>query len=219
MNTSSYEVVIWDFNGTIVNDVALSAGVMNELMRRYGLEPMNDKHYRDIFGFPVEDFYRVTGLTAFASFAELAYEFTRIYNVKAKEDGLQAFSDIVETIKTLHEKAVCQIILSAAQHDLLTIQIAVMGLTGYFDAVLGISDIYSAGKVEIAQNWLNSRETQPQRLLLIGDSEHDKEIADFLAADCVLISRGHVSKERLLAAGVPVFDDASGLLDLIIGGE
>ena len=34
-----------------------------------------------------------------------------------------------------------------------------------------------------------------------------KDIADTIGADCVLIAKGHVSKERLVKTGAPVFNE------------
>lgn len=39
---------------------------------------------------------------------------------------------------------------------------------------------------------------------MIGDTLHDAEVARALQVRCVLIARGHQSKETLLKAGVPV---------------
>ena len=40
--------------------------------------------------------------------------------------------------------------------------------------------------------------------VMLGDTLHDAEVAKALGCRCVLIARGHQSRETLLTAGVPV---------------
>ena len=47
---------------------------------------------------------------------------------------------------------------------------------------------------------------------LVGDTEHDYEVARAMHADCILIANGHQSKARLQARGVPVLDDIRSLV-------
>lgn len=42
--------------------------------------------------------------------------------------------------------------------------------------------------------------------LMIGDTLHDAEVARAMGTGCVLVARGHQSRETLLTAGVPVMD-------------
>ena len=49
------------------------------------------------------------------------------------------------------------------------------------------------------------------KVLLIGDTTHDFEVARELEIDCILVSHGHQDKERLTQHGVPVFDSFNEL--------
>ena len=53
----------------------------------------------------------------------------------------------------------------------------------------------------------------PEELLLIGDTEHDFEVASGLGCSCILISKGHQSHELLKSTGAMVLDDLSQLLN------
>ena len=44
----------------------------------------------------------------------------------------------------------------------------------------------------------------PQETLMIGDTLHDADVAKAIGAKCVLVARGHQSRQTLLTAGVPV---------------
>ena len=47
----------------------------------------------------------------------------------------------------------------------------------------------------------------PSEILFIGDTIHDKDIADIIGSDCILIAKGHVSKKRLIETGARVFNE------------
>ena len=52
------DLILWDWNGTLLDDVALCVDALNRLLRRYGYpQQYNLDTYRDIFGFPVEEYY------------------------------------------------------------------------------------------------------------------------------------------------------------------
>ena len=50
------EYIIWDWNGTLMDDSAASLRAMNKVLEKYGLERLSNKRYMDIFTFPVVDY-------------------------------------------------------------------------------------------------------------------------------------------------------------------
>ena len=67
--------------------------------------------------------------------------------------------------------------------------------------------MYKRQKEDLTKNWINELELNFSEILFVGDTIHDKDIADTIGADCVLIANGHVSKERLVKTGAPVFNE------------
>jgi len=59
MNQTSlnYNHIIWDWNGTLFNDVELCAGVMNLLLTQESLPNISIQKYKEIFTFPVVEYY------------------------------------------------------------------------------------------------------------------------------------------------------------------
>ncbi|NNG28138.1 MAG: HAD family hydrolase, partial [Ignavibacteriaceae bacterium] len=60
-NILKYDHIIWDWNGTLLNDVELCAFIMNNLLRKESLPEISLKKYREIFTFPVEEYYKLAG--------------------------------------------------------------------------------------------------------------------------------------------------------------
>ena len=201
MNLNNYDTVIFDYNGTIIDDVDSCLAIANVLLAAYDLPALDKEGYLQAFCFPIEDYYRKIGLLEKGDFQELAQRF--ITECELREDDLHYFPDIPRVCGILRELGKEEIILSACQQDVLTAQMQQLGLSEYFSEIIGIKDIYAAGKEDIALQW---RQANPdKRALLLGDCDHDQEIAELLGADCVLISRGHMAEDRLKQCGVPVF--------------
>ena len=60
-NILKYNHIIWDWNGTLLNDVELCASIMNNLLRNESLSEISLEKYREIFTFPVEEYYKLAG--------------------------------------------------------------------------------------------------------------------------------------------------------------
>ena len=50
--------IIWDFNGTLLQDVELALSIDNRLLHQMGMEPITLEEYRTFMRNPVELFYQ-----------------------------------------------------------------------------------------------------------------------------------------------------------------
>ena len=58
----NYTHIIWDFNGTIYNDVDACIKSANRLLSAYDLPLITSlQQYRSLFGFPIQDYYARMG--------------------------------------------------------------------------------------------------------------------------------------------------------------
>lgn len=205
-----YTHILWDFNGTILNDVEAGWESINVLLARRGLPVLHDLcAYRRVFDFPVIDYYRRVGLPTEEGFDALAVEWVAEYQKRMAEPALY---DGVVNLLTFFEKAgYCQQILSACEKNLLASQLRALGINHYFTQFWGSDDIYGGGKIGAARQW---RAAHPkEEALLLGDTVHDGEVAKAIGADCILIADGHQDAERLAALGVPVFPNMRSLCE------
>ncbi|MBR7184674.1 MAG: HAD family hydrolase [Clostridia bacterium] len=207
--------VIWDFNGTLLDDLQASVESINVLLAARNLPIFSSlEAYRQNFGFPVEKYYRAIGLDVDGEgFDALAHEWVGEYLARSRTAGLR--KGVLPVLEQLHQAGVCQLVLSASEHALLSRQLGDLGIEAYFDAVLGIGDIYAGGKTALARAW---RAAHPDaRPIFVGDTLHDAEVAAAIGADCVLVTGGHHGRERLESAGVPVIDSFAQLPLLLEG--
>jgi phosphoglycolate phosphatase len=194
--------IIWDWNGTLLDDAQASINALNSLLRERRLPLLDRKRYRADFGFPVRAFYGAIGITVDdQAWDELAILFHERY----RREPAQVSSEARALLGWLQARNVPQAILSACEQRLLDTQVAEQGLAGTFVAVQGTDNFDGRSKIEVGRQLLR-RLAVPGVSLLIGDTLHDAEVADALGCDCVLVACGHQNRERLATAGCPVFD-------------
>lgn len=85
-----YDLVIWDFNGTIIDDVALGISSVNTMLAKRSLPVLESAdEYRAKLRFPIIDYYRSLGFDFGAEpYDVLAREWVELYN--AGEDKCAA---------------------------------------------------------------------------------------------------------------------------------
>ena len=66
-----------------------------------------------------------------------------------------------------------------------------------------------------AVDYLRQNGVEKGTVLVIGDLEHDAEMAAEIGADCVLLTSGHEQPARLAAAHARIIDSLSELPNLV----
>ncbi|MBQ9773029.1 MAG: HAD family hydrolase [Clostridia bacterium] len=214
MQKSSYTHLIWDFNGTLLDDVDACIRSANRLLADHALPPLPSREaYREQFGFPIIDYYRRLGF----DFERISYEaiapvWVEYYMEYSKNATL--YQGIKETLAAAQRIGVSQWILSATEQEMLLGQVRSLGILPYFAGVLGMDNIHAYSKEQIGLEW---RRTHPDaRVLMVGDTDHDAAVAAAMGADCVLLTAGHQSRTRLEACRPRlVADSADEILKLL----
>ena len=196
--------ILWDFNGTILDDVMPCIISINELLVRYGKKPLSGiEEYQKVFGFPIKEYYARIGFDFDeVSFEILAVEWVKLYN--RYNEPIKACPFAEEALKAVKAAGIPQLILTASKTEMVCEQLDMLGIRDYFDGVIGLDNIHAAGKTDIALEW--AKRVRPSNAVLIGDTTHDAETADAIGAKCLLVSCGHMPYEKLIRYK-PVFGD------------
>ncbi len=211
---SKYTHIIWDWNGTLKDDAHLCVDIISDILEKRQLARLSMARYQEIFGFPVRDYYAKAGLDfSIEPYETLATEFIVEYNARSEECPLQPHAtEIIPKCAALGYK---QSVLSAREQQPLDEILHFYDLRKYFERVVGLSDHYANSKVENGKKLVAEMETNPNNIVMIGDTLHDFEVAQAIGVDCILYAGGHQSKARLQACGVPVIEKLTELLPLI----
>lgn len=214
--SKQYDHIIWDWNGTLFNDVELCAGIMNILLTQDSLPKISTQKYKEIFTFPVEEYYKIAGLTfERKSFEILGKQFMIEYELK--KNNCQLYPGVLKLLSLLNEKGIGQHLLSAYEQQSLNNILKYYHIDNYFQNISGLDNIYASGKLHLAHKLAREIRSNGKagNILLIGDTIHDYEVAKGINSECILLSHGHQNEERLLKLGIPIaknFDELTILL-------
>lgn len=202
----AYEMVLWDWNGTLLDDAEFGTAIINGMLRRRGLAERTREEHARLFDFPVIRYYERIGFD-FASepFETLSHEFIDAYYASVKGCPLQPGSR--EVLSALHRAGYRQGVLSASRQDHLEDQVGHYGLRELFEVLLGIDSVHAPGKTGRGCEWMNASGHDPSRVVLIGDTAHDAEVAAAMGIECWLVDGGHHPAERLRGTGCRCFGD------------
>lgn len=210
MDLSPYRIVFWDWNGTLMDDRWLCVRIINVLLKTYRLSPISEQIYRDVFDFPVKNYYRKPGFDfSVTPFEQVGTEFIDSYQRQWHQCHLH--SGARQIVDALHATGMTQVVVSAASTTLLDDCMHYYELAERFQDWVGLDDHYARGKTEVARAYMSENAIAPESVLLIGDTRHDAEVARAIGADCILFSDGHQSKRTLSASGVPIIDSLTEL--------
>ena len=208
-----YDYLVLDFNGTIIDDVDLCLNILNHLLEERNYKKVSLEEYKHIFTFPIKKYYINAGFDLEKySFTSISNEFISLYQKASLNCKL--YEGINELIDKCNNNEVKVVLLSASQIDNLKEQTDHFGLSEKFEVILGTSTIEAASKVEIGKNYFKDK--QDKKILFVGDTTHDAEVASAIGADALLITHGHQARDILLKANpLKVIDSFKEVEDIL----
>lgn len=201
-----YTDILWDFNGTLLDDVQIGIDSVNVLLEKRGLKTLESKEeYRRVFGFPIKEYYRRLGF----DFEKESYEDTIaplwVAEYQRRNPSAELCPGAAEALELFKSLGMRQTVISMSELVMLKGQIEALGIKEYFDAIYGLDNINAHSKLEIAKSW---RAKNPNAVaLMLGDTEHDFAVAQAIGADCILVAAGHEDEESLSKHGALVLRD------------
>lgn len=207
---ASYRHIIWDWNGTLLDDSWLCVETINSLLSEEGLATVDAEQYSREFDFPVRGYYERLGFDfSRLSFETVAVAFIERYYRRLGECRLHPSA--AETLDFFHSRGHTQSVLSATEQDRLGECIRHFDLERYFSALVGLDNHYAHSKLECGRAFVETLDIPRREILYIGDTLHDHHVACEMGVDCVLIPGGHHSYERLVNGGARVFESLEAL--------
>lgn len=190
--------IIWDWNGTILNDLEHTVATLNHTLRDQKIASLSLDDYKRQFGFPVKDFYAELGVDyTHRSFSEICDDF--VSNWMQGVSSCKPFPFIYEQLQQNQSDKKVQSILSATDQENLDILIDQFELRHFFTNVYGIANKFAACKIDRGKELIEVSGFSKEESVLVGDTLHDLEVGEELGIDVVLVSHGHQCPTRLKA--------------------
>ncbi len=204
--------LIWDFNGTVMDDVGASVRAVNAMLARRSLPLITQEWYTLHLVMPLEAFYTSVGLDMQKEPLALVSE---EFQQECKKHPRPVFPEVEQALVDFSKQGIRQLLFSSLYHDTLLAQAKERGIQGYFDGIEGLKDRSLGGKEQAVSAYLSAHGITPQETLVIGDLTTDAQMARYIGAPCALIPKGHQHRRVLAQTGAYLLDDASQIKGLL----
>lgn len=205
MTKSKYQCVVWDWNGTIVDDVNAALQSVNDMLIKRNLPVITLEQYRSYLDTPISKFYEHIFDLNEITFDIIQSEFNYGYNKYIEENPLNAGS--IDIMQQLKDSGVYQVIVSSSHQNIVDKGAEKLDIARYMNCISGSDDNVVGSKVQRAIGIISRYTIDYSKVVVIGDTLHDCQLANEIGADCILLSTGHQRKEDLQTTGKPVIDN------------
>ena len=207
--------IIWDWNGTLIDDVGVSLECINFLLKKNQLATITRKYYQEVFTFPVKDYYQKLGFDFDQTpFTKLADQF--IHEYKKRMFDTKLYPNVKDVLEYLQQNGAKQFVISAMEVGKLKEAIENKGISHYFEEILGLNNNFASGKMDLVIEFAKNRKEMLNsfKVWMIGDTEHDFYITAQLKWNSILVSQGHHSFSRLGAVSDNVVRNLDGVQEI-----
>lgn len=196
--------LVWDWNGTLLDDLPIVVEAVNRTMTQFGLEPIDAGDYRNHYTRPVRRFYdRLFGrVIADEEWLRLNTGFHDAYFELAHEADLAPGAR--EAIDLLESSGWTQSLLSMSPQDWLDGIVSSLGIQDRFEIVDGLSGATGGLKAPHLEAHLEILGIEGSSAVVVGDTPDDVAAARHVGARAILFHGGSHHMEVLVAEGVPV---------------
>ena len=189
-----YKNILWDWNGTLIDDVGVALEAVNIMLERRSLPKINIGQYYSYVDTPIIRFYEKCFDMTKDDEGTLLPEYQRLYAELAQE--LPKNDTTYKTVKALQDKRFRQFIVSSCEQNILNNWLARYGITHFFEAVTGADNLCAESKTERAIHLMENYGLEPSETVFVGDTAHDFDTAKALGVDTLLVTYGHQSPEE-----------------------
>ncbi|MER6593457.1 HAD hydrolase-like protein [Micromonospora purpureochromogenes] len=202
--TPARDHLVWDWNGTLLNDLSLVVQATNVAFASAGGPSVTVDEHRVRFRRPIVDYY--AEMLERAIDAEAFGALDRIFH-DAYRAGLTSCALADDALAAIAVWPGSQSLLSMWFHDELVPTVHTYGLTPHFARVDGLRATVGGGhKAEWLEKHLAELGLAGESVVLIGDSVDDAHAAESVGARCVLYTGGLSDPAALRATPHPVAD-------------
>lgn len=200
--------LVWDWNGTLLDDNTAVIAATNAAFAEVGLEPITLERYRELYCVPIPLFYeRLMGrMPSDDEWVAMDEAFHRHYAEHRIGCGLT--EGVEELLREWRLAGRSQSLLSMYVHEHLVPAVRGFGIHDHFLRVDGRTGPSGGTKALHMERHLAALVgvVAPEHTVVIGDAVDDAVAAAHVGARAVLYTGGSHSRASLESVGVPVVD-------------
>lgn len=186
-----YRSFLFDWSGTLVDDLLPTLYATNAVLGKFGVAPMGREEFRRRFRLPYPDFY--DDVLPGVPIEDLEDTFRASF--KESPEGVTVLPHAREMLDWCREKEIRCFILSSMDRGIFYRQLGQFELTGHFETIYaGVID-----KRERIGEILDNHQLERSATAFVGDMAHDLAAAKHGGVDSVAVATGYDPVDRLKA--------------------
>ena len=184
-----YDLIVFDWDGTVMDSTAVIAGSIQAACRDLDLSVPSDEAARHVIGMGLGDALR----HAVPDAPESMYD-TLIARYKhhflAQDAAIPLFDGARETIAELHGAGYWLAVATGKSRIGLDRALRSSDMTEYFHATRTADQTFSKPHPAMLQEIMDEFGLEPERMLMVGDTTHDLQMAINAGVDAVGLTHG-----------------------------
>ena len=212
--------IIWDWNGTLLNDVHISLFAANAAISELGYQPITLEMYKKTYRVPVKKFYEniLQHPPTEQEWNTIGRVFNKHYIPMVKK--ALVVDNALNILESRRGMNASQSLCSLMEHSDLMQSIHFNKVGEYFSHISGRDEpLLKTGKELQLINHIKKLNIAPEQCVIIGDAADDALAAYAAGAKAVLYSGGTHCKESLKMTNAPVvssLEEALAITDQLI---
>ncbi len=205
-----YKNILWDWNGTLIDDAFLSLNAVNSMLDKMNKKPITIEDYYKYVDTPIINFYKHILTDDELDFPKISSDFHEFYNSHLSDTPL--VKDAKFVLNELKRKGANQFIITATKESSAKELTKQYGISEFFNNIIGADDFSAGSKIERAVKFFTENNIVANETVFIGDTLHDLETANHLGIDCILVTYGHQGEELVNLSGTTVCQSLKDVL-------
>ena len=193
-----YRLIVFDWDGTLMDSEARIVASMQAAVGEAGLAPLPTEQVRDIIGLGLlEAVQTLLPAQAPDTHGRVVGHYRRHY-LRSQGTPTPLFPGAAAVIRELTRRDYLLAVATGKSRRGLDRSLHDTGMTSYFHATRCADEAFSKPHPEMLLQIMDELGTMPEETLMIGDTEYDMQLAANAGAHALAVGYGVHSRDRLL---------------------
>ena len=217
--TRKYKLIIFDWDGTIVNSTGLIVSAIKEAAISKTININDEKKIYDIIGLGLDQaFSKLFANLSRHEIIELQHLYKEAYLKKV--NSISLFDGISTGINDLHRRGYKLAIATGMSRRGLNRALKQSGLESFFAVTKTVDECFSKPHPQMIEEILEFYMVESHEAILVGDSSYDLEMAMNAGVDSIGVTYGsHASEELIQYKPKVLVDNAYEIFEWVMRNE
>lgn len=216
MSVKEFDLIIWDWDGTLADSTGMIANALIKGAEDAGLPTLPLAQARNVIGLGLnEAIYTLFGEMSSEQSQSLAMHYRRHYY--AGESDILLYEGAYDAIVTLSKRGYKLAVATGKGRRGLNLALEHTKLGNFFHDTRTVDECFSKPHPQMLDSLMDALVAMPARTIMIGDTTYDMEMARNAGVKCAAVSYGAHPKSRLDEMKPDYsFDDFASLKDWLL---